>query len=168
HQSAAGNAVRRTDADRGHAEMGAAGDLLEPDRALLNDCPQRADQGRGARDGLSESAGAARPRDPVRGHQRVAVSQSTELSPRSDGRWARANATARAAASVASTGKPGTYEPVWSDSTPATSGPRIMPKIAISGDTPVIVPNEALPSHRRAGCRARAILARRARRACVA
>src|SRR5262249_14457395 len=108
HQSTAGDAVWRVDADRGHAEVGAAADLPQSDRAFRDDCAERAHQGRRARHRLSESARAARPRECFRGHQRVAVSKAAELSARSAGRFALANATEPAAASAASTAKPGT------------------------------------------------------------
>src|SRR6267143_2073593 len=61
------------------------------------------------------------------------------------GLLALTNATDPAAASAASSEKPGTYDPVRSASTPATSGPRIMPNMTIIEDTPVMVPKEALP-----------------------
>src|SRR5262249_54170704 len=106
---------------------------------------ERAHQGRRARHRLSESPRASRPRERLRGHQRVAVSKAAELSARSAGRFALANATDPAAASAARTEKPGPEEPVRSDRPTATSGRRIMPTIRISDDTPVIVPNDALP-----------------------
>src|SRR5436309_1316544 len=72
----------------------------------------------------------------------AALTNVTALTP---GLLARQNATDPAAASAASSEKPGTYEPVRSASTPATSGPRIMPNMTIIDDTPAMVPKDALP-----------------------
>src|SRR5256885_12880799 len=69
-----------SDADRGDAEVGAARDALQPHRALRHDRAQRADQGRRPRCRLSEPPRADRPREPLRGHQRLAVPPPAQLS----------------------------------------------------------------------------------------
>ena len=88
HQSAAGHAVGRADADRGHAEVGPAAHALQPHRPLRQDRPQRAAEGRRPRRRLPEPARPARAGHPLRGLQRLAVPQPAEAgrpkrSPRS-------------------------------------------------------------------------------------
>ena len=60
HQSAAGHAVGRPDADRGDAEVGPAPHALQPHRALRQDRPQRAAEGGRPRRRLPEPARPAR------------------------------------------------------------------------------------------------------------